>query len=197
MSAAETEAPTTTTFYFFGESISMVGHEGRIGRQKVGQKTYLPLIQVPPPEMFTMQYTPRPHLLKLLQALYLRNPGHPIMATSHHHGIEPLRPPVILLLSFLAEGNFPLVADLLHPLDSRVIRHQILVPVPVYQAFNIPPYGFPVAERRVGTVHVDGKLTLFWWKRFLAELHGNGVDVGFQVRVDGGFGEARLVQLGG
>lgn len=30
----------------------------------------------------------------------------------------------------------------------------------------------------------------------MAELHGDGVDVGFQVGVDGGLGEARLFQLG-
>ena len=146
--------------------------------------------------MLAMQHTPRPLPLEAFETFNLGNPRHPIMSTSHHHSIEPLHPPIILLLSFLPEGNLPLITDLLYPLNRRVIRHQVLVSLAIHQALDVSPYSLPVAERGVRTMEVDGELALFGRERFLAELHGDGVDVGFQVRIDGGFGEARLFQLG-
>lgn len=140
-----------------------MGEWGKGDRLKGGQgkrDAHLALVKVPPPKVLAVNHTSRPLLLERLQTFDRRNPRHPIMSTGHNYGIEPLHPPIILLLSFLAQRHLPLIADLFHSLDRRVIRHQILIPVATHQSLNVPPYGLPVPERGVGTVEVDRKLAL-------------------------------------
>lgn len=89
--------------------------------QPQGDVTHLVVKRVSPSEVLAVHYTPRPRLLKLLQALDSWDIRHPIMTTRHNHSIKGLAPPVILLLSLLSQHNFPLIAGLLNVFHSGVV----------------------------------------------------------------------------
>lgn len=117
------------------------------------------------------------------------------MAAGDHHSVEPLNPPIILLLAFFAQRHLPLRAHLLHEFHTRAVRDEVLVAVALHQALDVPPEHRPRPERRIGAVHADGPVAPDLRDGLLAELHSEAVDVGLQVGVDRRLGKARLVRL--
>lgn len=146
---------------------------------------YLASEVVPSPEVLGVQDGARPQLLKLLQAVDGGHVGHAVVAVGDHDGIEPFHPPVVLLAAVLAQGDLPLVADLFDALNSGAVRDEVLVAVALEQALDVAADDLPVAKGRVLAVQGDGGLAAHVGHGLFAEGHGDRVDVGLQIGVDG------------
>lgn len=167
--------------------------------------THLPAEAVAAPVHLTMQHTPRPRRLELVQPLDRRYPRDTEVPRRHDNSIKPLDPPLIptlalaLALALPPQRDLPLPADPDSPLDSSAVRHEVRVAVAVPQALDVAPQDRPVAEGCVYAVPGDGPLAALGGDVLCAAArvaHGHVVDVGLEVRVDGGLAEARLGRPG-
>lgn len=158
---------------------------------------HLSRVRFPAPEALAMHDATRSELLELLQALNLGDVWDGIVPARDDDGVEPLLPPIIRQAAVLSKGDFPLVAYFLDPLHGGLVRHQVLVAVPLEQTLNVRPQHGPVSERRVLAVQGNRVCRAVSGNRLLAERHGSSVDVGLQVRVYGRVSIARHAQLRG
>jgi hypothetical protein len=106
------------------------------------------------------------------------------MTTSDNNSIEPFLPPLILpTVTFFTKHQPPFIVNLLGEFNNGMVRDQIVIPISVYESYDILSHCGVVPKRGVLAMSRDGQLTALRGNGLLRERHSYSIDICFQVGV--------------